>query len=104
MSTDRKPQYLLTNQDANLLVAANTARAVVVDGDFVLKVYSETDAFDSGTVNVYIMSPEGVPVLLQAFTEAGAKFGRVGQIPQVFKAELVDTAGGAADVTVTIEN
>lgn len=103
MSTDRTPQYLLQDQIANLTVAANTARAVVTDGDYVLKVWSPTDDYDGGTVNIYMMAADGTPILLQAFTEDGAMFGKAGQIPQTFKAELTGGSGGA-DVSVTVEN
>lgn len=103
MSTDRNAQYMLKNQASNLAVGSNSARGLVIDEDFVVKVWSPTGVFDGGTVTIYIIAADGTAIPIQSFTEAGAMFGKAGQIPQVFKAALSGTSG-AANVCATVEN
>lgn len=97
-------QFIMTAQDDDITPAASIAARLVattIDGEFVIKVWSPTGAYDSGTVSVYILAADNTPILLQEFTEDGAYFGRVGDDERIV-AGLAGVAGAAADINVTV--
>jgi len=93
-------QVIYDGETDNVAVAA-TPVVTATDGSFVVKVWSATGAFDSGTVNVYILASDYTPILLQAFTENGAYFGRVGS-DELITADITGVAGAAADISCTV--
>ena len=102
MSTSN-PQYLLKNQAVDVAVAANPLSGVVDNDQFTIDVYSPTDAWGGGTVNVYMLAARGsdqTPILLEAFTENTVRTGFSGQIGRVIVAEVVGAS--AADISATL--
>ncbi len=99
-----REQYILDGETDNVTPAVNIAAGLVatsVGGEFVVKVWSPTADWDSGTVGVYILAADNTAILLQAFTEDGAYFGRVGSDERIV-AGVTTVAGASADLDCTV--
>lgn len=101
--SDRE-QLILDGETDDITPAASIAAGLVattVGGEFVVKVWSPTADWDSATVSIYILAQDNTPILLQAFTEDGAYFGRVGSDERI-TVGVADVAGASADLDCTV--
>ena len=98
-------EYILNGETDNITPAAQVAAAnvgTVEGGSFVVKVWSPTADWDSGTVGIYLLAPDNVAILLQEFTEDGAYFGSIGQGNERIVAGVTTVAAASADLSATV--
>jgi hypothetical protein len=93
-------QVIFDGETDNVLPA--NATVVHAEANFVVKVWSPTADYDSGTVTVYILADDDTAIALQTFTEDGAYFGRVGDEGERVTAGISGVAGASADISCTV--
>ena len=94
-------EQVIFDGETDDVLPANATVVSAVGGEFVVKVWSPTADYDSGTVTVYILASDNTAIALQTFTEDGAYFGRVGASERI-TAGISGVLAASADISCTV--
>ena len=83
-------------------IAASASARATITGSRVIKCWSATADFDSGTVTVYLVANDDSLIALTTFTTDGFYLLAVGDSSERITAKITGVVGASADISLTV--